>query len=56
MIIKNDQREQFLELARPLMKWMSENLHPHTRAVISYDRAELDEVSLSLPIDDYILD
>jgi len=33
----------FEEAVEPLMKWMSENIHPHATAIVTGTRAELVE-------------
>lgn len=43
MILTEEQRESFLEAAKPMIKWMNDNCHPHTEVVIEHDRAELYE-------------
>ena len=35
--------KSFEEAVEPLMKWMSENQHPHTTAIVTNTRAELVE-------------
>ena len=48
---------EFTEAARPLMKWMAENLHPHHEATVCSISAELNEgVCSTGPIYDYIKD
>ena len=41
MKITKEQQEAMLEAAKPLMKWMNENCHPHCKAVV-------DQVSIQL--------
>jgi hypothetical protein len=41
MSITEKQREEMLEAAKPLMKWLAENFHPHTMAVVHAARIEL---------------
>lgn len=34
MTITKQQQQEMLEAAKPLMKWMNENCHPHCEAVV----------------------
>ena len=43
MTLSEEQRESFREAAQPLMKWLSENGHPHCEVTVTSDRAELTE-------------
>lgn len=47
---------EFDELARPLMKWLNENYHPHAVAIIAVDSAAVMEGSMSFSTDDYVKD
>lgn len=50
-------REGFEEAARPLIKWLCENWHPHVTAIVTPTSCELLESKCANPnIDDYILD
>lgn len=50
-----EEQEQFKEAARPLIKWMAENLHPHHTAIVTNIGAELNEGQCSTgPMLDYI--
>jgi hypothetical protein len=41
MSITEKRREEMLEAAKPLMKWLAENFHPHTMAIVHASRIEL---------------
>jgi hypothetical protein len=41
MSITEKQRNEMLEAAKPLMKWLAENFHSHTMAVVHGARIEL---------------
>ena len=56
MITTEKQRKQFEEQVRPLIKWLAENFHPHTKIILESNRAELVEGSIVFVTDDYILD
>lgn len=43
MILTKEKIDEFLEASKPLMKWLAENCHPHTAAIVENDRAELIE-------------
>jgi hypothetical protein len=42
MILNELQRHEFEQAARPLIKWLNDNCHPHVTAIIEPTRAELD--------------
>jgi hypothetical protein len=48
--------EEFEKAVRPLMKWVAENYDPHTKILISYDKAEILQEKMGLPTEDYIQD
>ena len=56
MILKEEQRKDFEEAARPLIKWLNDNCHPHVTVVVNPSRAELSEGIYSFPTEDYIKD
>jgi len=56
MILNKQQRIEFEEASRPLIKWLNENCHPHVIAIIEPNRAQLTESINSVPINDYIQD
>ena len=56
MILKDKQCKDFEEAMRPLIKYMNENFHPHTKIVIDSGRAELYESVNCFRTIDYIKD
>jgi 2'-5' RNA ligase len=46
----------FLEACKPLMKYLSENYHPHVTVIIDGTRAELVEGLKTAKCEDYIRD
>jgi len=56
MILTEDQRSSFEEAAKPMIKWLCENCHPHVTAIIEPDRAELHEGVCSIPCNEFIKD
>ena len=49
-----EQRESFLEASKPLIKWMSRNIHPHAKAIVSCTSAEIVEGTLMVGTDEFI--
>lgn len=45
MKLTEKQREQMLEAAKPLIKWMNENVHPECTAYVEHDKVKLMETS-----------
>ena len=43
MILTEKQREQFEAVARPLIRWLNENCHPHVHVIVDCTHAELSE-------------
>lgn len=43
MILTKEQAAGMLEAAKPLMKWLSDNCHPHCEATVEADSVELKE-------------
>jgi hypothetical protein len=41
IIMSNEKREEFKEAAKPLMKFLNENCHPHIIVIVDCDSAEL---------------
>ena len=43
MIINEEKRKEFEQAAKPLMKWLSDNFHPHVKVIVDSIGAELSE-------------
>lgn len=43
MTLTHDQQQSMLEAAKPLIKWLVENCHPHCTAHVDQTTVELDE-------------
>jgi hypothetical protein len=57
MILTEKQRVEFQQTARPMMKWLNDNCHPHVDVIISPISARLLEgVSSTGDIFDYVKD
>ena len=53
---KLKQLKEFQEACKPLMKYLSENHHPHVKVIIDGDTAELVEGILFTQDNQYIVD
>ncbi len=51
-----DRRQQFEAMARPLIKWLNDNCHPHMSVHIDNTSAELNEGQLAVHTKDYLKD
>ncbi|WP_447885237.1 hypothetical protein [Serratia fonticola] len=49
-------RNGFEEAAKPLIKWLAENVHPHHTVIVTSTNAELLEGSMSFPTDEFLKD
>lgn len=43
MTLTQEQQQQMLEAAKPLIKWLNENCHPHCAAHVDQNTIELTE-------------
>lgn len=49
-------QEKFEEAVKPLMKWLCENTHPHTKAIVTGNLAELVEGVENVHTNEFIVD
>lgn len=56
MTITQEQSEQMLEAAKPLIKWMNENCHPHCKATVDQNTIELTEGLACQHTDEFLRD
>jgi len=56
MKTQEEKRKEFIELVTPVMKWMAENLHPHTKIIIEANSAELVEGEIAYVNNEFIVD
>lgn len=56
MILTKEQLLSFEEAAKPLVKWLNDNCHPHVTAIVEATRAELLESSCCIPIEEFLKD
>ena len=54
--LSKEKRAEFEVLARPIIKFMNDNLHPHCHAVIDSTTAQVSEGLCSFVTEDYIKD
>jgi len=54
MKLTPEQEKELTELAKPLIKWMNENCHPHTQIVIETNSFQLLEGVIGRQVWDYI--
>ena len=56
MNITREQHEEMLEAAKPLIKWMNENFHPHCKAIVDQNTIELMEGIATHRTDEFLRD
>jgi len=56
MILTKEQTTAMLEAAKPLMKWLSDNCHPHCAATVEAGSVELTEGIAREITDEFIKD
>ena len=56
MTITEEQRKALLEAAKPLIKWLNENCHPHTYAHVDGNTVEIVEGIAKCRTDEYLRD
>ena len=56
MKLNNDQFDSLLEAARPLIKWLNDNCHPHCEVIVGPGSAELVEGIARQVTTEYIKD
>jgi len=56
MTLTKLQQEQMLEVAKPLIKWLNENCHPHCTAHVDQNTIELTEGIAVLHTDEFLKD
>lgn len=55
MKTQEEKAAEFNNLVRPIMKWMADNLHPHTKIIIESNSAELVEGCMAVSTDEYLV-
>lgn len=55
MILSKEKITEMLEAAKPLIKWMADNVHIHCTATVDYESVELSE-SIAREVTDEFLE
>lgn len=55
-VITDEKKKEFQEAAKPLIKWLCENGHPHMTIIVEPTGAELVEGVCSFPTEEFLLD
>lgn len=53
---ESENQNSFEEAAKPLIKWMAENAHPHTTTIVTARHAELLEGCIAITTDEFLVD
>ena len=56
MILTKKQLKEFEEAAKPMMKYLGKNCHPHAMVIVDNGSAEILESSASIVTDEFISD
>lgn len=56
MILDKVKQDELQEAAKPLIKWLCENCHPHVTAIVTPGAVDLSEGVCRLIIDEYVPD
>lgn len=56
MTFNDEQRKQFEEACKPLIKFLCENCHPHVSAIVEPTGAELLEGVCSMKTEEFLVD
>jgi hypothetical protein len=51
-----EKRNGFRDAAKPLIEWLNQNCHPHTKVIVDQTQAELVEGQISFVTHDYLRD
>lgn len=56
MILTEEQKKEFEEAVKPIMKWLCENFHPHIIVIIDPTTAEILEGCASVVTHEFVKD
>lgn len=56
MILTPEQVNELEEAAKPLMKYLADNFHPHVKVIVESNNAELVEGLATVQCDEFIKD
>ena len=51
-----EKKEELVKVVKPVIKWLNENQHPHTKIIIDCNNFQLMEGIIGMDINDYIKD
>ncbi|HDL6510464.1 TPA: hypothetical protein PXI76_002787 [Yersinia enterocolitica] len=54
--MKNEKQISFEEAAKPLIKWLAENVHPHHTVIVTSTGAELMMGEMTFPTEEFLKD
>ena len=54
--MEKEKKESLEKVVRPVIKWLNENQHPHTKIIIYSNNFKLLEGIIGMTINDYIKD
>ena len=56
MFMNQQERDKFEKIARPLIKFLNNNFHPHVTVIVTNTSAEITEGIISFVTDEYLKD
>lgn len=56
MILTDEQHKEFEAVAKPMIKWLCENCHPHVTVVVTPVSAELSEGTCAITTHEFVRD
>lgn len=56
MHLTKEQTEEFSKLAKPLIKWLNDNVHPNSHIILTTDSAEVTETMFCTFTKEFIRD
>jgi hypothetical protein len=56
MVLTKEQIKELEEVSKPLMKFLSDNFHPHIKVIVESNTVEILEGSAMVRNDDYTID
>jgi len=56
MVLTKEQIEELEIVSKPLMKFLSDNFHPHVKVIVESNSAEILEASATVKCDEFIKD
>lgn len=56
MSTQEQKQADFENAARPLIKWLAENVHPHHAVIVTSTKAQLLQGEMTFPTEEYLRD